>query len=516
MSENLSNEIVLNWKEHEAFCRNSFDRNLSAVYIANSDGTIRTCNDRFADTFGYSLPGDLIGTNLESYFHDSKAFMDFLRLIKMDKWISNYEADMYGRDGAIEVIYQNVIGVFDEKGDLIEIRGFLVNKADPLIIDDNLILDQKQLFLSKLARWIAHDFNNLLMSIQGNVSIIMMDVDKEHPFYEYLAGIEKEIFEGARLTSHVLTYADNRTHEMKQLNLNILIKETADFFRKLRKEIVINTDLEVNLCNIRGNRANLAQALLHTFEYAADSMKSGGSLKLETRAVSHEVLAGTHYKPKPGNYVRIEMTDNGLVFDVEELNSMFNPIHSTNVHIDRESVLKLSAAFTIIKSHNGYMEIETHNNRRTSLHIYLPIKIENANAVSKEVQKTISKKNGALNILLVDDDKAVLEIGEQVLKKLNYRVFSAKDGIEAISTLKREGKGIDMVILDMIIPGTNSKSTYDQLKEISPKVKVLLSSGYDMNEQAQAMMARGCDGFIQKPFRVKEIERKITEIMSLN
>ncbi len=384
-----------------------------------------------------------------------------------------------------------------------------------MILDERIIRARKIEVLGELATGMAHGFNNLLMSIQGNVSLMMMDVDRSHPFYELLTAIEKSIFEGAKQASRILGFARNSEEVYQHFNLNILIDEISDVFGTISKKAIIDKDFGKKISSIKGNRAQLSLVLIQVFKRAAEAMPSGGIIGIETREVSYKNLEGKYYSPASGNYLRMKITNNGSGYDVNSLDLSAEKPHSQKLSSVQEDGHEWSTAFGIIKGHLGYMGVESDDGKDAFLCIYLPISNEKERQMSIPDEKS-SYKNGTMNILLVDDDKTVLEIGGRVLKKLNYCVYNAKDGTEAVETLKQENGSIDMVILDMIIPGTKCETTFTRLKEINPEVKVILSSGYDMNEEAQQMMALGCNGFIQKPFRIKEISQKIDEVMSLN
>ena len=164
MLENPSEKIVLNWQAHESFCRHCFEQELLAVYIIKPDGRITTCNQSFANTLGYEKVGDVIGNNLKSYFKNSASYDEFLHTIEKEKWAAKYETHIQRQDGDVKEISQNVIGVFDEKGNLNEIRGFLVKNGTPMILDERIIRARKIEVLGELATGMAHGFNNLLMS----------------------------------------------------------------------------------------------------------------------------------------------------------------------------------------------------------------------------------------------------------------------------------------------------------------------------------------------------------------
>ena len=165
--------------------------------------------------------------------------------------------------------------------------------------------------IGTLAGGIAHDFNNLLMGVQGNVSLMLMDMDPAHADYERLKNIEKQVQSGARLTTHLLGYARKGKYEVKPLDVNQLVEETSDTFGRARKEITIHRELAEGLFAIEADPAQIEQVLLNLYVNAADAMPGGGDLILKTMNVTHEDMQGKLYDPTPGNYMLLTLTDTG-------------------------------------------------------------------------------------------------------------------------------------------------------------------------------------------------------------
>jgi CheY-like chemotaxis protein len=166
--------------------------------------------------------------------------------------------------------------------------------------------------------------------------------------------------------------------------------------------------------------------------------------------------------------------------------------------------------YGIIKNHGGHINVYSEKDRGTTFTIYLPA---SEKEVHEEQEPTVSILKGTGTILLIDDEEMIIDTGEELLKELGYRVLVAKSGLEAIEVYNNNHKTIDLVIMDMIMPGMGGGEAYDRLKKINPEVKVLLSSGYSINGQATRILNRGCDGFIQKPFNMKQLSEKIHSII---
>ena len=369
---------------------------------------------------------------------------------------------------------------------------------------------QRMESLGTLAGGIAHNFNNLLQGIQGNASLVLMDIDSNHPHYDNIKDIDKLIKSGSKLTKQLLGYAREGRYEVKAINLNQLVKETSGTFGITKKEITVHRELAENLFRIEGDWGQIEQILLNLYVNAADAMPGGGDLFLKTMNVTDKDMTSKDYKAKSGNYVLLTVRDRGVGMEKKTMERIFEPFFTTK-GLAKGTGLGLASVYGIIKAHGGYIDVDSEKKHGTTFSIYLPAS-EKVLAEEKEFPDDIVK--GKETVLLVDDEETVLDVGVKMLENLGYTVLEAKGGSEAVEVYNEKKDGVDMVILDMIMPEMSGEKTYDKIKEINSKVKVLLSSGYSIEGQAEEILKRGCDGFIQKPFSVRELSGKIREVLA--
>ncbi|MDY6837528.1 MAG: response regulator [Thermodesulfobacteriota bacterium] len=368
---------------------------------------------------------------------------------------------------------------------------------------------QKIEAIGTLAGGIAHDFNNLLMAVLGNTSLILHDVGPDHPHYERLKNIEEHVRSGAALTRQLLGYARQRQYELQRIDLNALVKETAYAFGRTRKDTVLYQELAEGLYEIDGDKGQMEQVLLNLYVNAAEAMPGGGSLFLKTVNRSREEVRGKLHDPQPGNYVLLTVTDTGIGMDRETRERVFDPFFTTK-ELGRGTGLGLASAYSVVKSHGGHIEVASKKGKGTTFSIYLPAtKKREETAIAASEQSAIKGRT----ILLVDDEKMILDIGGKVLNRSGYHVLKAAGGKEALQVYKRHKDKIDLVILDMRMPDMGGSEVYNQIKEIDPGVKVLLASGYSIDSQVRGLLDRGCNGFIEKPYRREELTETITEIL---
>jgi two-component system, cell cycle sensor histidine kinase and response regulator CckA len=368
---------------------------------------------------------------------------------------------------------------------------------------------QKMEAIGTLAGGIAHDFNNLLMGIQGRASLVLADMDFSNPLFEHLRGIEEYVRSAADLTKQLLGFARGGKYEVKATDLNELTDRNANLFGRTKKEITIHRKFQPGLWTVEVDRRQIEQVLLNLFVNAWQAMPAGGEIYLETKNVVLDEAYVKAYGMKTGEYVKISVMDTGMGMDEYTKQRLFDPFFTTK-GMGRGTGLGLASAYGIIKNHEGIITVYSEKGHGSTFNIYLPA---SRKGVSEEKELLGDLVEGEGTILLVDDEDLILEIGKPLLERLGYEVLLAKGGKEAIEVYQGNMNLIKIVILDMIMPKMSGGETFDRLRAINPQVKVLLSSGYSINGQAQEILKRGCHGFIQKPFNLRELSQRMGELL---
>jgi PAS domain S-box-containing protein len=365
--------------------------------------------------------------------------------------------------------------------------------------------------IGTLAGGIAHDFNNVLMNIQGRTSLMLLRIGSDHPFFEYLKGIEASVENAAGLTKQMLGFAKGGKYEVKTTDLNTLVKTTCEMFGRTRKEITIYEKYQTEIWAVEIDRTQIEQVLLNLLVNAWQAMPDGGNLYVET----NNVLLGEDYtKPfgvEPGNYVKLSLTDTGVGMDEETRQKIFDPFFTTKETMGRGTGMGLASAYGIIRNHSGIIDVYSKQGKGTTFDVSLPASEKEITRIEDRLIDDILM--GTETVLLVDDEEGILAVAERMLKEMGYKVFVAAGGNEAVEVYNQNNRDIDLVILDIIMPDMGGGETYDILKESNPEVKVLLASGYTIDGQASEILDRGCNGFIQKPFKMRELSAKIREIL---
>ena len=368
---------------------------------------------------------------------------------------------------------------------------------------------QKMESVGTLAGGIAHDFNNLLMGILGRTTLISADVDSFHPHTEHLKEIEEYVKSAADLTKQLLGFARGGRYVVEPTELNELINNHSQMFGRTQKDINIQEKYEKDLWVVEVDQKQIEQVLLNLYVNSWHAMPGGGGLYIQTENIVIDEFFNRPYHVEPGKYVKISVTDTGVGMDKATQQRIFEPFFTTK-EMGRGTGLGLASAYGIIKNHDGFIDVYSEKGQGTTFNIYLPASEKEA---VKEVEIHEELYRGTESLLLVDDEDMIVDVGCGIIDRLGYKSLTAKSGEEAIGIYKKNYDKIDMVILDMIMPDMGGGETYDKLKEINPDIKVLLSSGYSIDGLATEILERGCNGFIQKPFNMADLSKKIREIL---
>lgn len=500
-------------KKSEEFTFSILENTPSPIMVINREFKIDYVNPALVKLTGYDAE-ELIGTTFPYPWVDEKLTDDVWRDATI-KGVKNLEGSFKNKNGEdFWVIFSTSPVIKDGEfqyslSTWIDITERKKAQEEEKNLRIKYERAQRMEALGTLAGGIAHDFNNLLMGIQGRTSLMLLEKSNNDQDYEHLMGIEEYVKSATSLTRQLLGFARGGKYEVKPVNLNELLSSSADMFGRMKKEISIHKSLSDNLWTSEVDRGQVDQVLMNIFVNAWQAMPGGGNLYIESENVDLKDSFYKPYKVKPGRYVKISITDNGTGMDKATMEKIFDPFFTTK-EMGRGTGLGLASVYGIMKNHGGFVDVYSEKGVGTIFKLYFPASEKEA-IKERPVNESIIKGSG--KILLVDDEELVIDVGMRMLEKLGYMVLTAKNGKDALQVYQENRDKIDMIILDMIMPGMNGGEIFDRLKDINPEVRVLLSSGYSINGQAVHILERGCRGFIQKPFDLQKLSHKVQEVL---
>jgi two-component system cell cycle sensor histidine kinase/response regulator CckA len=479
------------------------------IFIAQ-DGKVLFANRRAIQMAGLEHPGEAAGRSMLDFIcpEDHALVLDrHARRLRGEDVPSTYALRMLRKDGTSFWTQLNAVAI-DWKGRPASLN-FIRDISGQRRFEEQLAAAERLRSIGTLAGGIAHDFNNILMGIQGNASLLLQSLGAASPLRTRLEDIERCVESGAELSARILGFAQGGQYNPVPTDLNGLVQASLQMFSRTRKEIAVHAACAGDLATVEIDRAQLEQVLLNLFVNAWQAMPGGGELFVETRNADVDDAQAAAAGIAPGRYVQVVVRDTGVGIDPAVRDRIFEPFFSTKDR-GRGTGLGLASAYGIVRVHGGAIAVESVPAHGATFTITLP-------ASGKPVVAPLLLPGdavpGAGTVLLVDDESLVLNVGRDLLEHLGYAVRVAESGERAVELLRANRGRIDVVVLDMVMPGLSGGETFDRLREIDPGIRVLLSSGYSIDSQAREIIARGCEGFIQKPYDLKGLSRKLRAVI---
>ncbi len=481
------------------------------IILVEKDNTFGYVNPEFIRLFGYNLDEIPKGKDWLEKAYPDKIYRDRVRAT----WKEDIDRLKSGED----VTRTFKVTCKDGREREIRFQTAKLESGEILVVceditehtklEQQLAHAQKMEAIGVLAGGVAHDFNNLLMGIQGNVSLMLFRLDSSDPNYRRLTSIEDLIRNGAMLTRQLLEFARGAQRDIRPININEVTRKTVEMFGRMKKEITIHGRYGEGLEAIEADAGQIEQILMNLFINAWQAMAGGGEIFVETSSVYLDKHFTDPYLVAPGKYVKISVTDTGPGMDEKTKEKIFEPFFTTK-EVGKGTGLGLSTVYGIVKGYKGIINVYSEPGRGATFNIYLPVS-QKAQVMERTLPKDM--EGGQETVLLVDDEEVILNVGRDLLEALGYKVYTAKGGQEAIEIYRDRHIEIDLVILDMIMPGKGGEETFDEIHSINPHVRVILASGYSMDGAAERVMNKGCWGFIQKPFNLHELSNKVREVL---
>lgn len=462
------------------------------------------CNHLFARDAGFQRPEELIGR--DDYDMAWKGHADLYRKDDSQVILSgnpklNYEEPQTTKDGKHLWLATTKAPLRDTNDAIVGLVGTYEDITHRKQIEEELLKVQKLESLGRLAGGIAHNFNNILMTIMGNISFAKMEIPSTEKVYERLINAENGCLKAKDLCQQFLTFSKGGTPVRESTPAPLVIKANSQLTLSGTKSLCTYT-LPDDLWNMYADAAQIGQVLTNILINADQAMPNGGII--DVCAANVNLRDKNTFGIKKGKYVKVSVRDQGIGIDDMYLNKVFDPYFTTK---ESGNGLGLSSAYSIIKKHDGCIVIEATSQKGSTFTFLIPAANPQVSPPLKPKESAITGGSG--HILVMDDDRAILNAVEAMLDHLGYSCLSVENGEEALTAYmqaRKQGRPFDLVIMDLIVPGAmGGEEAAKRLIALDPMAKLIVSSGYSRDPVVANYQEYGFSGAIAKPYRLEEL-----------
>lgn len=490
-----------------------FEQNLAGVIRTTVEGQISECNDALARMLGFGSREEALGQNIRDLYQKPEDRERMLEGLQTAGNLLNFEFHMRRRDGVNVCMLANVGLQRDEAGRPQFVEGTVLDITERRALEEQLLQARKMEAVGQLAGGVAHDFNNLLMIMSSYAELLADGATGDSKLRHSADEIIKAARRATVLTRQLLAFSRKQVLSPQVLNLNTVLEELCKLLPRLIGEnIEIKLRLEAQLWKVRADPTQIEQVVMNLAANARDAMPQGGSLTLETANARLDDSYGRQHAGATGDYVLLSVSDTGRGIAPEVLPHIFEPFFTTKEK-GKGTGLGLPTVYGIVKQSGGYVWAYSEVNHGTVFKIYLPRERTAKDAPEPEVKKPdTAAAMGAETILLVEDEDALREGAAQFLSLRGYKVLQGRNGMDALRMAELCQGNLDLLITDVVMPGMGGRELADRLRKIRPQTRVLYISGYTESTVLQQGVELGF-GFLQKPFTLNALSRKVRELL---
>jgi PAS domain S-box-containing protein len=485
-----------------------------SIVITDASANMQYVNPTFERISGYKRE-EALGKNpriLKSGAHDDSYYAEMWETLASGKTWQGRLVNQR-KDGKRFTEEATITPVRDGSGDTLHYVAVKRDITHELILEEQYRQAQKMEAIGQLTGGVAHDFNNLLQVINGHTEMAMHDLQPDHPMQEPLAQIAKAGERAASLVSKLLMFSRRQIMRPRVLDLNEVV---GDLLRMLKRIIGEHIRLEwlpgKQLGAVHGDLGMIEHAILNLCVNARDAMPEGGVLTIETQNVLFDSeYCAAHAWAQPGRFVLLSITDTGCGMDNETAARVFDPFFTTKGE-GKGTGLGLSTVYGAVRQHEGMVNVYSEVGQGSTFKIYLPQCERKANTVGTMINRSVG--GGTETILVAEDDEPVRKLAEKVLERVGYTVLVARDGREAVEIFEERGGEIDLVLLDVVMPGMGGREAYECMRSMQPDLRALFVSGYSENAIHTNFVLDEHLSLVQKPYAPDTLLRAVRQTLA--
>lgn len=482
------------------------------ILIMDSNLVVCYVNPAFEMMSGYSFEY-IVGKNADAIWsqYNKEIFSEsFLKSLDSEYPWKGRVANRR-KDGTLYETEVKIIAVRGKRGNITHIVTVHQDPTHEILLEKQLIQAQRMQAIGTLAGGIAHDFNNILSTIMGYTEICIIQSPKESPFQKRLERIMQACLRARELVKQILTLSRQTKRKKNQVQIHLILKEALKLIRaSLPSTIEIRHDIQTDSSYVMADPTQIHQVFMNLCTNAAQAMhKKGGKLfvKLEDVKLDDEALK-KYPNLKPGPYVCLTVTDTGQGMDRQTMEHIFEPV-LTNRKTEVAMKMGLAAVQSIVLNHGGSVYVDSEPGKGSTFKVLLPrISMDSI----FEISSSAYLPHGTERILLVDDEKYIVDMVKEMLEGLGYTIVSTINSPEALKWFDQTPYEFDLVITDQTMPNITGTELADRMCNIRPDIPIILYTGYS-EEIISEKTTRNIKAFIMKPFIIHELAMTVRKVL---
>ncbi len=480
------------------------------VFETDAQGVFTFVNSRGFEFSGYG-PADLAAgfsvLRLIAAEDQQRAIKNIQAVLAGEDLIVN-EYQAVRKDGStFPIVIRSAVIVHDGKP--VGLRGLIHDITKRKQLEQQLAAAAKMDAVGQLAGGIAHDYNNLMTSILGYANLLVRRMPAGSANHRAAATIEQAAERATDLTRQLLGFARRGKNRIEPVDLHQIIADVVELLsHSIDQSITMTTELRAHSANVLGDPNQLHQILMNLAINACDAMPDGGAIAIGTANIDIEEASGDAVPLAAGEYIGVTVTDNGVGIPAAQQQQIFEPFFTTkNPGIG--TGLGLAMVYGIVGNHDGRVQVKSELGHGFAITIQLPICPDTVSFPLADSKTLLATGSGT--ILIVDDEPMVRYVLQEMLEAIGYQVLVAGSGSEALDIYRTDGKEVDLVIIDLMMPNMDGRACFAALKELDSQVRALLSTGFSLDGSVQSALDAGMHGFIQKPYEIKKLADVISK-----
>ena len=471
------------------------------IQLLMNHSYLKECNERMAHMLGYQRPEEILGAGMGDLFVMEKdsGLAVLEEYVANGYRLENRETFIPGPEGSPGVhVSSNAIGIVED-GYLIRAWGTQTDITARKEAELQLRESQRMETLGTLAGGVAHDFNNILTVIQGYLDLLEREKLVHEDGKRSLSAINTAVKRGAGVVRQLMTFAREEQGTVSIVKVAKLLSEIKELLQvTLTEDMELVVSVPEDTPDLRGDEAQLHQALMNLLLNSRDAMPAGGTIVVTAKAVEGSTVKQKFPDATADLYVCISVSDEGAGIPDGAVTRVFDPFFTTK-DIGKGSGLGLAVVYGVARGHEGFVDVKPNEDRGTIFHVYIPGFEPSPEVVADEEDGT-SIERGSETVLVVEDEQMLLDLLKVLLEGDGYTVLTASDGVEAVKIYTEHKDDIAIVISDMGLPMLGGYEVFQKMKEINPNVKSILASGYMDPSMRTKLLDAGAMEFLQKPY----------------